>query len=352
MPCPDRVLRPLLPALAWAALVLASGRAEACATCGCSLASDGAVGFWTLAGWRLSLQNDYLDQDQLRHGTGMVTAAQVAALNTPPPGAGQEVEVRTLSRYTTLALAYAPSAEWSFRLQIPYVNRFHSSYGPDDNPLEPSAVSTVRISGLGDVKAVVTWQGLLPGHNLGFLLGVKLPTGNYGGQGANGAVGRNPASFGGTGALAGTVLDNSLQAGTGSTDLIAGAYWFEALGRGFNGYLTGQVQAPVAARLDQPGADYRPGRQGLLALGLRYETHPAIIPQLQINLMRRDADRGALGDTADTAGTIVYLSPGVEGRLASGVNAYGFIQLPLASNVSGYQLVPRWTATFGLTWHF
>lgn len=54
------------------------------------------------------------------------------------------------------------------------------------------ALSESRNSSLGDVKFILSYQGLLPTHNLGVQLGLKLPT--------------------------------SLQAGTGSTDLIAGAY--------------------------------------------------------------------------------------------------------------------------------
>jgi hypothetical protein len=107
--------------LAWTIAALAVGsQAVACATCGCSLSSDGAMGYSTAPGWRLDLQVDFLNQDQLRHGTGTLSPAQVAALNIPSPGAGQEVEHQTINRYTTLGLSYAPNSEWNFKLLLPY----------------------------------------------------------------------------------------------------------------------------------------------------------------------------------------------------------------------------------------
>jgi hypothetical protein len=46
-----------------------------------------------------NLQYDYIDQSQLRSGTGSVSPADVAALNNPG-GPGQEVEHDTINRYT------------------------------------------------------------------------------------------------------------------------------------------------------------------------------------------------------------------------------------------------------------
>ncbi len=50
--------------------------ARACATCGCTLSTDAATGYSTMAGWRLNLEDTYLDQNQLRHGSGRATPAQ------------------------------------------------------------------------------------------------------------------------------------------------------------------------------------------------------------------------------------------------------------------------------------
>ena len=341
--------------LSWVLAMLASGsQATACATCGCSLSSDGAAGFTTTAGWRLNIQYDYLNQDQLRSGTGTISQAQVAALNTPAPGAGQEVEHQTVNRYTTVGLSYAPTAEWNFKLLVPYIDRSHSTYGGASNPVTPDQLSSASVTGLGDLKFIANYQGFLPGHNLGVQFGLKLPTGDHGGQNLNGGpiVGRSPVSFGPAGNSGGQLLDTSLQAGTGSTDLIVGAYCFHPVSEHFSAYATGQFQAAVHEGLNQPGSDFRPGNQANLNLGLRYEANPDLVPQLQINLSHKCADQGALADTTDTAGTVAYLSPGVNVTVMQGMHAFAFLQLPFASNLAGYQLFPRWTGSIGLAYHF
>ncbi len=343
-------------ALALCCAALAPASAFACATCGCSLSSDAAMGYGTSAGWRIRLQYDDIDQSQLRSGSSAVSPARVAAINDA--GGHQEVERRTVNRSWTLGLGYSPNADWSFNLLVPYVDRSHTTYGTAGNPLSSADISGATVRGIGDLKLLAAWQGLLPTHALGLQLGVKLPTGAYGGPNAAGtaAVGRDPAAFS-TGpnarlASPGNLLDTSLQAGNGSTDLILGAYYYQAVSQNFDAFSSAQFQASVMHRLDQPGQDYRPGNQENLSVGLRYEKNPDWVPQLQVNLTHKSADQGALADTADTAGTVAYLSPGLSVALARGVVAYGFVQLPAYSRLQGYQLFPRWTASAGLSYAF
>ena len=47
------------------------------------------------------------------------------------------------------------------------------------------------------------------------------------------------------------------------------------------------------------------------------------------------------------AGTVAYLSPGITVQVAAKLHLYGFVQLPIYSNLSGYQLFPHWTAAIG-----
>lgn len=314
------------------------------------------MGYGATEGWRISLQYDYLDQSQLHSGTSAVSASRVAAINDA--GGNQEVEQRTINRYWTLGLAYSPNANWNFSLLVPYIDRSHTTYGAAANPLSSQDVSGATVSGIGDLKFLAAWQGLLPTHALGLQLGVKLPTGNYGGPNAagTGIVGRNPVAFS-TGpnaqqASPGNLLDTSLQAGHGSTDLILGGYYYQAVSQNFDAFASGQFQAALAHRLDQPGQDYRPGNRENLSFGLRYEKNPDWVPQLQINLTHKSADQGALADTANTAGTVAYISPGLSVALARGVVVYGFLQLPAYSKLQGYQLFPRWTASAGLSYSF
>ncbi len=329
-------------------------QAFACATCGCSLSTDAAMGYSTTTGWQMSADYSFINQDQMRTGTGTISPSQVAALNTPAPGAGQEVEHQTINRYITLGISYSSSAEWSYRLLLPYIDRSHTSYSAASNPLTPDQISGATVSSLGDIKFIVSFQGLLPTHNLGVQLGVKLPTGDYGGPNAagTGTVGRSPVSFGPGGNLGGELLDTSLQAGTGSTDLIVGGYYYQPVSQNFDAFVNGQFQAAMVHALDQPGADYRPGNLATVSLGLRYEANPKLVPQLQVNITRKYADTGALADTPDTAGTVAYLSPGVSASVMKNTQMYAFVQLPIYRNLDGYQLFPHYTATVGISHAF
>ena len=150
--------------------------------------------------------------------------------------------------------------------------------------------------------------------------------------------------------MAGDPLDASLQAGTGSTDLIVGAYYYAAISQNFDIIANGQFQAAVAHKLDQPGNDFRPGNSVTGSVGLRYEANPKWVPQVQLNLLHKSADQGDLADRADTAGSVAYLSPGLTARVAQGLYVYGFVQIPIVSNLDGYQLFPRWTASVGMSY--
>jgi hypothetical protein len=331
-------------ALCGAALVPAAG--WACATCGCTVNSDAAMGYSAASGWRVNLEYTYIDQDELRSGTRPASAASVVNNPSNPALGGGEIEKQTINRYLTLGVSYRPSADWNFNLLVPYVSRDHTTYGQQQQPYTPEEtapdqISGARVSSLGDVRLLANYQGLLPTHNWGVQLGVKLPTGQYG-TAVNFYNGPN----------AGTPLDASLQAGTGSTDILLGTYYYQAVSQNFDAFGSIQFQSAVAHKLNQPGNDYRPGNSATLSVGLRYEADPEWVPQLQLNLTRRSADQGALADTTDTAGTVLFLSPGLSVRLAPRLYGYTVIQVPLYSNLSGYQLFPHWTGTVGLSYVF
>ena len=330
-------------------IFISGSDALACATCGCSLSTDAAMGYSAATGWRVSADYSFINQNQLRSGTSTISPAQVATIN------GQEVEHQTINHYITLGLSYASSADWNYRLLVPYIDRSHTTYGATETlPLTPDQLSGATVDSLGDIKFIVSYQGVLPTHNLGLQLGVKLPTGDYGGPNASGTgtVGRNPVSFGPGGNSGGQLLDTSLQAGTGSTDLIVGGYYYQPVSQNFDAFVNGQFQAAVMENLDQVGEDYRPGNLATVSFGVRYEENPKIVPQLQVNITHRSPDLGVLADTLDVAGTAVYLSPGVSASIMKNTQMYAFVQLPIYSNLDGYQLFPHYTATVGVGYAF
>ena len=143
-------------------------------------------------------------------------------------------------------------------------------------------VSDSRSSSLGDMKWIASYQGLLPEHNFGVQLGLKLPTGQYG----------TDVKFR-SGPAAGLPLDASLQPGTGSTDIIVGAYYYRAVGHSFDAFANVQYQSAVTSKQSQPGNDFRPGNSTSVTVGVRYEQDPHWVPQLQLNLLHKNVDRGA-----------------------------------------------------------
>lgn len=302
------------------------------------------MGYSSAAGWRLNLEYVYINQDSLRTGTHSATPAEVVNQPFDPALGGGEIEQDTINRYLNLGLSYRPNADWNFNLIAPYVIRGHSTFGVQPQPFIPAEISHDQLSytdmsRLGDIKFLAAYQGLLPTHNLGIQLGVKLPTGAYG----------TAVKFQ-TGPNAGEPLDASLQPGTGSTDIIIGAYYFQPISQDFDAFATGAFQSAVAHRQDQSGNDFRPGNSLTVSFGLRYEAHPRWVPQLQINLYDKSADQGALADMLDTTGFVTYLSPGLTVQLLHRLQLYGLLQLPVYSNLGGYQLFPHWTGTIGFSY--
>jgi hypothetical protein len=335
--------------------LVGTNQAFACATCGCSLSSEGALGYSSTSGWGISFDESFINQDQLRTGRHAISRAQVQTVN------GQEVENQTINRYLSLGLSYSYNADWNFKLLTPYIDRSHTTYGTNATlPLTSDQISSASVNGLGDIKLISSYQGLLPTHNLGLQFGVKLPTGDYGGPSANnpnavaglGEVGRNPVTFGAAGNSGSTYLDTSLQAGNGSTDLIVGAYYFQPVSENFDAFINGQFQSSMKHQLDQMGADFRPGNQSTMSFGVRYEANPQIVPQLQVNITSKSSDQGHLADTADTSGTVAYLSPGISLAVMKNMQMYGFLQIPIYSQLGGYQLFPHYTASVGMSYRF
>ena len=335
LPVSMLALTAFLPAASWA-----------CATCGCTVNADAVMGYSAATGWRVNIEYDFIDQDELRSGSGAASPAQVVNNPSNPALGGGEIERDTLNRYLRFGLSYQADSNWNFSASVPYILRDHSTYGEQQAPYSsaetaPEQLSFGRVSNLGDAKVLASYQGLLSSHELGLQLGLKLPTGQDGTR----------TSFE-SGPERGTPLDASLQAGTGSTDLIAGAYLQQAVSQNFEAFATVQFQAAILENLNRPGSDYRPGNSATLSLGLRYERDPRWLPQLQLLLFRKDADQGALADTTDSAGTVLYLSPGLTLQLLRKLHGYAVVQLPFYSNLAGYQLFPHWTATAGLSYAF
>ena len=296
----------------------------ACASHGCILSTDwDAQGISSAAGIRLDLRYDYLDQKQYRSGSNKISKDAVNE-------GGNEVENKTTNHYVTAGIDYSPSRDWGINLQIPYIDRSHSTYADS----YPDNLSTSHTKSIGDVKVIGRY--LISGYNLGLQLGVKLPTGNY------------KENFK-SGDSAGTSLDRGLQPGSGTTDLLVGAYHFGSINKDWDYYAQAMAQIPTNTK-----DGYQPGNSLNVNFGVRYLLNDYITPQLQINtkVSGRDSEDGNAATGHDSGGTLVYLSPGVTVNVQKDLKLYGFVQLPIYQYVNGNQLTPTWTGTLGARYNF
>lgn len=304
--------------------------AFACASCGCILSTDwDAQGISGAAGIRLDLRYDYLDQKQYRSGSNKTSKSNVDSQK-------KEVEDNTTNHYVTAGIDYSPSRDWGINVQIPYIDRSHGTFGDGSGTgiVDTTQLSTSHTKSIGDIKVIGRY--LISGYNLGFQLGVKLPTGDY------------KENFK-SGDSAGTKLDRGLQPGSGTTDLLIGAYHFGSINKDWDYYAQAMAQIPTNTK-----DGYQPGNSLNVNFGVRYLLNDFITPQLQINtkVSGRDSEDGNAATGKDSGGTLVYLSPGITVNVQKDLKLYGFAQLPIYQYVNGNQLAPTWTGTLGARYNF
>ena len=193
-------------------------------------------------------------------------------------------------------------------------------------------ISTSHTKGIGDVRLVGRYQGFAPDHSIGVQAGLKFATGS---------IDNNFIS----GPQAGGPLDRGLQPGTGTTDLLVGAYTFGALSRDWDYFAQATLQQPLGSR-----DDFRPGTGINVNFGLRYMSLEHIVPHLQINVRAERRESGANADVENSGATLAYLSPGVTFHIAKSFMGYAFFQVPIYQRVNGFQIEPRYTVSAGVSY--
>ncbi|HJV48768.1 MAG TPA: hypothetical protein VJ549_05795 [Geothrix sp.] len=305
-------------------LAVSAPPARACGACGCTLNSDWASqGYAVNPGFRVDLRYDYFNQDEVRRGT---KAADRGTFTFPND---QEVQEKTLNRNLTLTLDYSPSANWGLSVIVPTFDRYHATIAAGD--VDPS-MSQAR--GLGDVRMLGRYQGFSEDHSFGVQFGVKLATGRF------------HQRFD-AGVQAGQPLDRALQLGTGTTDLLLGAYAFGRLSPEWGCFAQVLFQKPAGAR-----DGFRAGDGVNANAGVRYTGFAGVTPHLQLNVRAEDRESGINADVANSGATLVYLGPGLTVEVTPTLQVFAFAQLPVAQRVNGLQLEPRWSASMGMHWSF
>lgn len=275
-------------------------QALACA-CGCGVFDVGASTFGPNdADTGVSMWFRYSTSDQSVNYAGRSVAP-----------AWMNADKRITTQFLTFGLQYAINREWSVMIEAPFVKRSFTTVWDDTT----GAIGNFRLNAFGDVKLMGVYSGFVADRSLGLIFGVKLPTGLW-----------TSPTYG----VAGQVFDRDTLPGTGSTDLIIGAYYFGSFGAdGRLGYFVqGTMQFPVAAR-----EDYWPGKELNASAGLTYDlgafgpvTKVAPVGQIIASVRTRDTNGGQ--PSLDTGYERLFLSPGVDIRIGK-MKLYADVEFPV-----------------------
>ncbi len=287
---------------------LAPSQANACA-CGCGVfdIGDGSMTASGGSGFSAWFRYSYMDQNRnWERGS------------KAPAGDNKDKEIET--SFYTLGVQYAVDRRWTIMAELPIYDRGFTTTddgtvaGPEGSP------RNAHLTALGDLQLTATYTGLASDRSTGLTLGVKVPTGDD--------VGPN-------GPLGGAEFDRDTLPGTGSTDLIFGAYHLGKVTA--NGKLAwfarARYQVAVAER-----DGYRPGNEFNSALGLSYDlgafgSLSRIAPMLQLINTYRNHDTGVNSDSPNSGYERLLISPGVEVR-AGRYRISADVALPIYQHVN------------------
>ena len=319
-----------IAALPFALILLLPVQAQACATCGCTLSKD-----WigpqegSVSGWSVGLSYDFINQNRYRAGSHAIDFNGAEARLNPTGTEASEVELQTATRTYTVQVDYVQD-DWGLSLQAPLVDRYHTTFQEGT----PDSYNFNTFRTLGDVRMSGKYTGWSADGSSGVTLGFKLPTGS------------TNESFGGP---AGGTVDPALQPGTGSTDVLLGAF-VSGMQSKIGWFAQGTWQHAISIK-----NGYRPGDSVTATAGLRYgDMTQAVVPLLQFNYTHRDIDTGEGVNVSNvdgspvTGGDLLYVAPGVSARLGEGFSAYAYVQVPIYQFVKGVQLTPAYILSLGV----
>ncbi len=262
------------------------------------------------SGSAFDLHYEYIDQDQPRAGGANVAVGQVPHHHD---------EVSTVNRNLVATYSRGFGNGWGLTVTAPLGDRehqhVHNHHGAQIN-------ETWSFTELGDVRVVgrrqlVSGGDLLNPCDSGVTFGLKLPTGRF-------TVAND----------AGDRAERSLQPGTGTTDLVLGAYHHQRRNASDAAWF---VQAQYQHALDSR-AGYKPGAQFSADAGVRKGFGPGFGALVQLNFVHKRKDSGSEAEPADSGGRHLFLSPGLSYAINGKLQVYGFFQQPLVRHVNGVQL--------------
>lgn len=247
---------------------------------------------------------DYQDQDHNWSGSSEAPAAD-----------NPDKDIRT--SWVTFGYQDMFNRTWGIRLEIPYEERhFVTVSNAPGGPL-----TDLNFSGFGDMRIEGVYTGFSPDLSSGLTFGLKLPTGSYKQNNAYGDI------------------DRDSEIGSGSTDLLLGAYRRFNLGTdyGWSGFTQALLDVPVLTQVQ-----YRPGTEFDVAVGAYYNGwrigRMLVSPVGELKVSVRGPDTGANATFPVASGfERLLVSPGIEFDLHP-VKVYADIELPLYEHFTGNQV--------------
>ncbi|MDE3017365.1 MAG: hypothetical protein KGI29_10695, partial [Pseudomonadota bacterium] len=241
---------------------------------------------------------DFMNQNKNWHGTSSAASAD-----------NSDKDIKT--SFFTAGAQYMFSRAWGAEVEVPYWKRHFTTTDQDSGD-----IVSFDHSAFGDVRVKGIYSGFSPDMSSGITFGFKLPTGDYTYHG----------------------FDRDTQIGSGSTDILLGAYHQGNLTGMFNWFANGELDQPVLIT-----AGYRPGSEVDAVTGVYYNGwsigNVKIVPIAQVIGSYRLSDRGQAANNANSGYERVLLSPGVEVD-AVGFRVYGDVGFPVYQHVRGDQLTP------------
>jgi hypothetical protein len=290
-------MRRLFALLALLSVLIRPTDVRACA-CGCGVFSVGAGSTLpTQQGGMGFLEYDYMDQNRNWSGSSSASA-----------DANSDKDIRT--SFVTAGAQWMYNRSWGVSMEVPYWSRQFKTDGS-------GSPATFSQPSIGDIRLMGLYTGFSPDMSAGLKFGLKLPTGSTTAPG----------------------FDRDTQIGTGSTDLLLGAYRMGRLPalEAWGWFADAQWDQPMLYR-----GEYRPGGDVNAALGAYYEGWDVGTAKLsaigQVIASYRWADGGALANYPDSGYQRVVLAPGLELNTRS-FRLFGDVGFPVYQFVNGNQLV-------------
>ncbi|MBV9849311.1 MAG: hypothetical protein JO250_06455 [Armatimonadetes bacterium] len=284
--------------LALILLGLCLSRSLACA-CGCGVFDVGdPTMFPHDTGGIVFLEYDYMDQNRNWSGTSRAPAAN-----------NDDKDIRT--NFWTAGAQYMFNRKWGVMAEVPYWQRHFETTDEDTGDIvdfDHAAFGDIRLRGI--------YTGFSPDMSTGVTFGLKLANGDH--------------------TYAGFDPDTSI--GTGSTDLLLGAFHSGALtaDNHWDWFVNGQLDLPF-----QHVAAYRPGNEvdGIGGIGYRGWSvgKYTVAPLLQLVGSYRERDGGPEADPPNSGYERLLLTPGIQVHAGS-YTMYADVGLPVYQNVNGNQL--------------